>query len=127
MAYWGEAMAWNQTLWLNQDAGMARAALLRLGSTPEARAAKGKTDREKGYLRAVEILFGNGERPARDRAYAEAMGRLASAYPEDLEALTFHALALMGTVARSPALFREGSDDGHQHALVGSETQKEVA
>ena len=127
MAYWGEAMACNQTLWLNQDAGLARAALLRLGATPEARAAKAPTAREKGYLRAVEILYGNGERPARDRAYAEAMGQLAASYPEDPEALSFHALALMGTMARSPALFREGGDDGHHHALVGSETQEKVA
>jgi hypothetical protein len=127
MAYWGEAMAANQTLWLNQDAEMARAALLRLGPTPEARAARARTDREKGYLGAVEVLYGNGERAVRDRAYAMAMGRLAAAHPGDDEAQTFHALALMGTAARSPALFREGGDDAHQHALVGSGTQKEVA
>ena len=47
---------------------MAREILLRLGPTAEARAAKAPTDREKGYLRAVEILFRNGERSARDRA-----------------------------------------------------------
>jgi tetratricopeptide (TPR) repeat protein len=127
MAYWGEAMACNQTLWLNQDASAARASLLRLGPTPEARVAKAATAREKGYLRAVEILFGSGERAERDRAYAEAMGKLAAAYPEDLEASTFHALALMGTAARSPALFNDGSDDGHAHALVGSATQRQVA
>lgn len=127
LAYWGEAMACNQTLWLNQDAGMARGALLRLGATKEVRAGKARTEREKAYLQAVEILFGEGERPTRDRAYADAMGRLASSYPDDLEALSFHALALMGTVARSPALFREGSDDAHQHALVGSEVQGQVA
>jgi tetratricopeptide (TPR) repeat protein len=127
MAYWGEAMAYNQTLWLNQDADMAGQILLRLGPTAEARAAKAKTDREKGYLRAVEILFGSGDRAVRDRAYAEAMGRLARSYPGDPEAQTFFALALMGTAARSPALFREGGDDQHQHALVGSEVQKEAA
>jgi tetratricopeptide (TPR) repeat protein len=127
MAYWGEAMAYNQTLWLNQDVGMAREILLRLGPTAEARAAKAGTDRERGYLRAVEILFGSGERTDRDRAYAVGMGRLAASYPEDLEALSFFALALMGTMARSPALFGEGGDDQHQHALVGSEIQKQVA
>ena len=127
MAYWGEAMAFNQTLWLNQDAAMARESLRRLGPTSEARLAKAPTDREKDYLRAVEILFGSGDRAARDRAYAEAMGRLAAAHPEDLEASTFHALALMGTMARSPALFNDGGDDSHAHALVGSETQRQVA
>jgi tetratricopeptide (TPR) repeat protein len=127
MAYWGEAMACNQTLWLNQDAATARESLGRLGPTPEARAQKAPTGREKDYLRAVEILFGSGDRASRDRAYAEAMGKLAASYPEDLEAATFHALALMGTVARSPALFNDGGDEGHQHALVGSETQTQVA
>lgn len=127
MAYWGEAMAYNQTLWLNQDADMARQILLRLGPTSEARAKKAGTDREKGYLRAVEILFGSGEKADRDRAYALAMGQLAKSYPEDPEVLSFFALALMGMMARSPTLFREGGDDQHQHALVGSEIQENAA
>jgi len=127
MAYWGEAMAWNQTLWLNQDVASAREALNRLAPTPTARAARAKTPREQGYLRAVEALFGRGDRAARDRAYAGRMRRLASAYPDDPDAQSFFALALMGTAARSPALFREGGDDQHQHALVGSAIQKEAA
>ena len=127
MAYWGEAMAFNQTLWLNQDAETARAVLLRLAPTPEARRAKAGSDREKGYLRAVEILFGSGEPRARNGAYADAMGTLAAAHPKDLEAACFHALALMGTMARSPALFGEAGDDGHAHALVGSAVQARVA
>jgi len=127
LAYWGEAMAYNQTLWLNQDAGKAREILARLAPTPEARSARAGTEREKGYLRAVDILFGTGDRAERDRAYAVAMGSLAKAHPADTEAQVFHALALMGQMARSPALFREGEDDQHQHALVGSESQKEAA
>jgi tetratricopeptide (TPR) repeat protein len=127
LAYWGEAMAFNQTLWLNQDVEQARKILGRLGPTAEARAAKAKTEREKGLLAAVEALFGPGEREARDKAYAEAMGRLAAAHPDDPEVQTFHALALMGTTARSPALFQDGGDDKHQHALVGSDVQKQAA
>jgi len=127
MAYWGEAMACNQTLWLNQDADQAREILRRLAATPAARAAKAKTEREKAYLRAVEALFGSGERGERERAYAEAMRRLATAYPRDPEAQTFFALSLLGLTARSPALFREGADDQHAHALVGSAIQKEAA
>jgi len=126
MAYWGEAMACNQTLWLNQDVAAAREILLRLGPTPEARASKAGTDREKGYLRAVDTLFGSGDRPARDRAYALEMGKLAKAYPDDLEAQSFFALALMGTMARSPALFGDGDEDHHPHALAGSVVQKQA-
>ena len=55
MAYWGEAMTHNHAVWMEQDAAAARAILQRLGATPEARLAKAKTEREKDYLRAVEI------------------------------------------------------------------------
>jgi len=128
LAYWGEAMAANQSLWLDQDLEAAREALQRLGPTPEARAARAPTPREKEYLGAVEALFGSGDRAARDLAYAQAMGRLAARFPDDLEAQAFHALALMATAARSPALFREGGDDdAHAHALAGSAVQGRVA
>jgi tetratricopeptide (TPR) repeat protein len=54
------------------------------------------------------------------------MGRLAAAHPEDLDAQSFHALALMGTTARSPALFGAADDDPHGHALVGSDVQEKA-
>lgn len=127
LAYWGEAMAWNQTLWLNQDAEVARRALLRLAPTPEGRAAKAATEREKGFLRAVEALYGSGEKRARDEAYLQAMEELAKAYPNDPEVLSFLALAMLGTTVRSPALFRQGGDDEHPHALAGSAAQKKAA
>src|SRR5712692_9138667 len=42
LAYWGEAMTYNHPLWAQQDADAARAALKKLGPTPEARSAKAK-------------------------------------------------------------------------------------
>src|ERR1043165_5673929 len=42
LAYWGEAMAHNYTLWAEQQPDDARAALAKLGPTPEARAPKAK-------------------------------------------------------------------------------------
>jgi tetratricopeptide (TPR) repeat protein len=97
LAYWGEAMTYNHPLWREQDQDAARAALAKLAPTPEARAAKGKTERERGYLAAIETLYGEGDKVARDRAYAEAMHRLADRYPDDLEARAFWALAILGT------------------------------
>ena len=41
--------------------------------TPDARLAKAPTEREKDWLRAVDILYGPGEKLARDLAYADAM------------------------------------------------------
>ncbi len=63
---------------MKQDAPAARAVLQRLGSTVEARLAGARTDREKDFLRAVEILYGDGEKKTRDRVYADAMMEVAS-------------------------------------------------
>jgi tetratricopeptide (TPR) repeat protein len=127
MAYWGEAMAHNQSLWLNQDLAGARDALRKLGRTPVERATKAASDKERALLGAVEILFGDGEKPARDVAYADAMGRLHAAHPDDPDVASFYALALLATALRSPALFSESNEEAHQHALVGSETQRRAA
>jgi hypothetical protein len=97
MAYWGEAMTRNHPLWMERDRDAAVEALKRLGATPEARRAKAPTAREKGYLDAVEALYGEGEKADRDGAYAESMRRLHEKYAEDLDAASFYALSLLGT------------------------------
>ena len=97
MAYWGEAMTYNHPVWMQQDAAAARAALARLGPTPAAHAAKAGTQRERDYLAAVEILYGDGDKAARDFRYADAMAALHAHYPDDVDATAFDALALLGT------------------------------
>jgi len=97
MAYWGEAMTFNHPLWREQDRDAALGALRGLAPTPDTRRAKTPTDRERGYLRAVDLLYGDGEKVDRDRAYSEAMGDLAARYLEDLDARAFHALSILGT------------------------------
>ncbi|MCA1586614.1 MAG: hypothetical protein LC791_18200 [Acidobacteria bacterium] len=103
LAYWGEALSFNQPLWFNEDAEKGRAVLGRLGSTVEARVARPRTLREQGYLRAVEALWGTGPKPARDKAYADAMAALVKAFPEDDEAKAFYALALLAMLPRGDA------------------------
>ena len=98
MAYWGEALAYNQPLWFNEDLAKARAALTKLGATVSARQAKAPTERERLYLDAVEKLYGDGPKASRDRAYADRMGELSRRFPDDDEAAAFHALALLGTI-----------------------------
>ncbi len=97
MAYWGEAMTFNHAVWNEQDRPAARAVLNRLGPTLQARLKKAPTEREKDYLRSVEILYGEGTKQARDLAYADAMERLRARYPDDVDAAAFYALALLGT------------------------------
>jgi tetratricopeptide (TPR) repeat protein len=96
LAYWGEAMANNYTLWSEQHTDAARAILQKLGGTPDSRAAKAKTPREKMYLAAVETLYGPGTKFERDGLYADRMDALAKAYPDDVEAQVFDALATLG-------------------------------
>ncbi len=97
MAYWGEAMTETHPLWEEQDREQARAVLKRLAPTREGRVAKARSDREKGYLAAVEALYGQGDKISRDHAYADAMRHLVEEYPDDQEAKAFYALALLGT------------------------------
>ena len=67
MAYWGEAMCDNQPLWFHETLDKGRDALTRLRA---ARAARRVTAREDGYVDAIERLFGAGDKPVRDRAWA---------------------------------------------------------
>jgi hypothetical protein len=90
-------MSYNHPLWAEQDVPAARAALMKLAPTRAARADKAPTERERGYLEAVEILYGEGDKLERDRAYSKAMGRLAERLEDD-EAKVLYALSLLGTV-----------------------------
>jgi len=96
LAYWGEAMSHNYTLWAEQHTDQARTILQKLGASPEVRAGKAKTEREKMWLSAVEALYGAGTKYERDEAYADRMDALFGAYPNDFEARVFDALATMG-------------------------------
>ena len=97
MAYWGEAMTFNHPLWAQQDLAAARAALNKLAPTAAARRAKAKTDREKAYLDAVEILYGEGSKEARDFLYQDAMAKLKERYPDDIDAAAFYGLSILGS------------------------------
>jgi len=103
MAYWGEAMSFSQPLWFFEEVDKGRAALAKLGPTPEARMAKARGSREQGYLRAAEALFGQGSTAARAAAHAQAMAKVAAENPADDDAQTFYALALLATLPRGDA------------------------
>ena len=67
MAYWGEAMTHTHPVWNQQDLEAGRAALARLGATPELRLAKATLPVEKAFLQAAEILYGEGSKLERDQ------------------------------------------------------------
>src|SRR5262245_61584612 len=97
LAYWGEAMSFNHPLWAEQDLASARKALERLAPTAAARAAKAPTGKERELIEAADVLFGNGDKLARDIAYSQAMGRMHAKSPQDDELSVMYALSLLGT------------------------------
>lgn len=100
MGYWGEAMAYNHPLWREQDTEAAGMALAKIMDSNKV------TPREHAYLSAVKVLYGAGEKPTRDKAYASAMENISRDYPEDLEAACFYALSLLGLARQSDDAYR---------------------
>ncbi len=99
MAAWGEALTHNHPVWQEQDRDAARAAL---GpdlweAIQERRDIPNTTERERAYLGTLAALYGEGEKEERDVAYADALGALAAAYPDDLDAAALYALSILGT------------------------------
>ena len=96
MAYWGESLAYHHPLFSQMDPTEPRRALERLAPTRGERLAKAPTEREKGFLNAVEILWGEGvDQVARRVGYMDAMSRLYEQYPNDTEVASFYALSLL--------------------------------
>lgn len=99
MAYWGEAMSYDNALGTHTDATtyeqlgeQAIARLDRLDAEGQLRF----TARERAYADAVRARFASGYAYVdRRQAYAQAMEELATRYPDDDEAKVFAALALM--------------------------------
>ncbi|HEU4766669.1 MAG TPA: hypothetical protein VFS77_04820, partial [Pyrinomonadaceae bacterium] len=100
MGYWGEAMTHNHPLWSEQDPAAARLVLAKIKDTPKL------TERERAYLNAVKVLYGDGDKRARDTAYSAAMEKIYRAYPDDLDAAAFYSLSLLGLVRAEDKSYR---------------------
>jgi hypothetical protein len=95
LAYWGESLSYNHPLNSQMDFKEPRAVLARLGPDRASRVAKAPTDREKGFMNAVEDLWGEGDSRQRRIAYMNAMERLHKQFPNDDEVKTFYALSIL--------------------------------
>jgi tetratricopeptide (TPR) repeat protein len=100
MAYWGEAMSYNHPLWAEQDFEAGKKAVAKIKDTPRL------SEKERGFLGAVRLLYGEGNKLERDKAYSAAMGKMHQQYPDDLEVASFYALSLLGTVRPEDKGFR---------------------
>ena len=97
LGYWGEAMSFNHPLWAQQDLAAARKVMERLAPTAAERAAKAPAGKERELIEAEEVLFGTGDKLARDIAYSQALEKMHAKYPNDDEIAIIYALALLGT------------------------------
>ncbi len=102
MAYWGEAMTYNHTLWSDQDFEEANAALTKLKNFNY----QSKCNpMEQDLIAAIELLYTpNMDKHTRDVVYSEYMAKLTKKYPKNHEVAAFYALSLLGSV-------KEGRDD----------------
>jgi hypothetical protein len=99
IAYWGIAMALQQNP-LTAQAPSAQATKDALSGFEKARTIGAKTQRERDYLAAIELIYKDADKTdlrSRRLAYEKAMEALAQRYSDDPEAATFHALSLQMT------------------------------
>lgn len=102
MAYWGEAMTYNHSLWHEQDYEAATSVLAKLDSL---HLEKNTTEIEQDLIESVHILYQpKVEKKERDVAYSSFMEKLYKKYPSNQEVAAFYALSLLGSVP-------EGRDD----------------
>jgi tetratricopeptide (TPR) repeat protein len=115
MAQWGIAMTWWHPIWTpptpdEMSAGKAAA--------EKAMAMNAGTDRERGFITALNTYYNAPDGPntgavgqschgpvgARDRvvAYEKAMRQLSEKYPDDFEAQTFYAFAILAVGYATP-------------------------
>lgn len=98
MAYWGEAMCHNHPLWREQNLTKAREVMALLGEDKASQRARFSTEFEKDMFEALSILYGNGSKSSRDKAYSEYMATLYEKYPDNNEVASFYALSVLGAV-----------------------------
>jgi tetratricopeptide (TPR) repeat protein len=106
MGYWGEAMAYNHPLWAEQDTEAGRRTLAKIKDSMKT------TARERAYIDAARVLYGEGDKLTRDKAYSAAMEKVYRSYPDDLEAACFYSLSLLGTVRPGDKGYRRQAEAG---------------
>jgi len=96
MAYWGQALVLgpNINMPMPPDAEAQAYELIQKAVALKAKV----SERERAYIDALAKRYSNEDKPDRktlDRAYAEAARQLSERYPDDLDAATLYAEALM--------------------------------
>jgi tetratricopeptide (TPR) repeat protein len=115
MAQWGIAMTWWHPIWTPPTSDEMRAGK---AAIEKAMAMKPDTDRERGFITALNAYYNTPDRhtagvvgqschgpvgaPDRVVAYEKAMRQLSEKYPDDFETQTFYALAVLAVGYANP-------------------------
>jgi tetratricopeptide (TPR) repeat protein len=116
MAQWGIAMTWWHPIWTPptpDEMSAGKAAIAKAMEMPAG------TDRERGFITALNVYYNTPDSPTagavgqschgpvgpRDRviAYERAMRQLRDKYPDDFEAQTFYAFAILAVGYATPS------------------------
>ena len=109
MAYWGEAMSYNHSLWHEQDYEDGGAAIKKMNAAAEKQEL---SPLEQDFMKAVEILYKEKTpKPERDKMYAAFLEELSKKYPQNQEIAAFYALSLLGSVeeGRDETIYGKGA------------------
>jgi tetratricopeptide (TPR) repeat protein len=104
MGYWGEALTYFHPVWNQEDVAAEKKALDAAPAHPEV------TQRELAFLGAARALVGDGDYAAHAERYKDAMHAVHLRWPDDDEATTLYAVALLGTVDRKSTAFRRQAE-----------------
>src|SRR3990167_572578 len=99
MSYWGEAMSYKHPIWNYEDLKAGQSVLNRYQTNPKK---SSLSEKERGYMQSVSLLFSNRPLLERDQDYLIAMKKLAEKYPTDPNIGAFYALALLGNASDFP-------------------------
>jgi tetratricopeptide (TPR) repeat protein len=112
MAHWGIAMSVYHEIWNRPDEGIMALGWREIQAAKKHRA---KTAREREYVDALAVFYRPDDRDYLQRAaeYAAAMATLYRHYPDDVDAGSFYALALLA--AQSPS---DSSLAANRHAMA---------
>lgn len=109
MAYWGEAMTYNHSLWTEQDYDKGIEALHKLSNYENE---INVSELEKDLIGAVKVLYeSDSVKINRDENYAKQMASLHEKYPDNHEIAAFYALSLLGSVedGRDVSIYGQGA------------------
>lgn len=110
MAYWGEAMTYNHSIWGEQDYD---AGFLAVEKAINLKDAGTYSNIEQGFLEAVNVLYKpKTAKVERDNAYKDYMKSLHETYPENQEIAAFYAVSLLGSVpeGRDDVVYEQGAE-----------------